>query len=49
MPFVVFGIGGLSAGFLTLLLPETLNKPVAESIEDLQSPRYEVLKNEEAE
>lgn len=49
VPFVVFGISGLSAGFLTLFLPETLNKPIAESIEELQSPKYRVLKNEKAE
>lgn len=46
---MVFGSSGLSAGFLTLLLPETLNKPTAESIEDFQSPKYQVLKNRKAE
>uniref|UniRef100_A0A8C3HPL0 Major facilitator superfamily (MFS) profile domain-containing protein n=1 Tax=Chrysemys picta bellii TaxID=8478 RepID=A0A8C3HPL0_CHRPI len=44
VPFMVFGISGVSAGFLTLLLPETLNKPIAESIEDLQGPVYQILK-----
>ncbi|KAE8590825.1 hypothetical protein XENTR_v10018219 [Xenopus tropicalis] len=43
MPFVAFGISGISAGILSLLLPETRNKPIAESIEDLQSPAYQLL------
>lgn len=43
MPFLAFGISGVSAGILSLLLPETLNKPIAECIEDLQSPAYQLL------
>uniref|UniRef100_UPI00398EFC79 solute carrier family 22 member 15-like isoform X4 n=1 Tax=Pristiophorus japonicus TaxID=55135 RepID=UPI00398EFC79 len=45
MPFIVFGIAGMSGGFLGLLLPETLNKPIAESIEDLHSPAYHRLED----
>ncbi|XP_055503160.1 solute carrier family 22 member 15 isoform X1 [Leucoraja erinacea] len=45
MPFIVFGIAGLSGGILSLLLPETLNKPIAESIEDLHSPDYQRLED----
>ncbi|XP_072095283.1 solute carrier family 22 member 15 isoform X2 [Mobula birostris] len=40
MPFIIFGIAGMSGGFLGLLLPETLNKQIAESIEDLNPPDY---------
>ncbi|KAM4033574.1 solute carrier family 22 member 15-like isoform 1-T1 [Anomaloglossus baeobatrachus] len=43
MPFLAFGISGISAGILSLLLPETLNKPIAECIEDLQTPAYQLL------
>ncbi|KAM4703487.1 solute carrier family 22 member 15-like [Rhinophrynus dorsalis] len=43
MPFVAFGISGISAGILSLLLPETRNKPIPESIEDLQSPAYQLI------
>lgn len=40
MPFTVFCLGGLSAGCLGLLLPETLNSPAPETLEELGSPTY---------
>ncbi|XP_044228203.1 solute carrier family 22 member 15-like [Thunnus albacares] len=40
MPFTVFCLSGLSAGCLGLLLPETLNRPAAETLEELSSPTY---------
>ncbi|XP_030642034.1 solute carrier family 22 member 15 [Chanos chanos] len=40
MPFMVFCLIGISAGVLGLLLPETLNRPVAETLEELSSPAY---------
>lgn len=41
MPFMVFCLTGVSAGAMGLVLPETLNKPVAETLEELSSPAYQ--------
>ncbi|XP_007895453.2 solute carrier family 22 member 15 [Callorhinchus milii] len=48
MPFIVFGITGMSGGFMGLFLPETLNKPIAEAIEDLQCLSYQRLEEKRA-
>ncbi|KAJ8247995.1 hypothetical protein GJAV_G00236980 [Gymnothorax javanicus] len=41
MPFVVFGLSGVSAGGLSLLLQETLNRPIAETLDELHYPAYQ--------
>ena len=34
LPLVIFGAASVAAGFLALLLPETLHKELPESIDD---------------
>ncbi|XP_039627041.1 solute carrier family 22 member 15 isoform X2 [Polypterus senegalus] len=47
MPFIVFGLAGISAGFLDLFLPETLNKPITETVSEVEPLTYQPLEGKE--
>jgi len=37
LPLIVYGVFALSGGLLSLMLPETLNKKLPETLEDVEN------------